>query len=258
MARNRSFIPILALVLGALAGCGDDVFMPEAGEALAVAYVERGEVAWEQLPALHVEDAGGAVRVRPPAPDGYTRTFREPLFHLFDSTGALIRSVGAELTYADEIIAPGAGGTIWTAKRAPYELRQWAQGGSLLRILERATPAFGRAPYVGPWPYVPGDGPRPRLLAVRHDADGRLWTAFRIRRPGADIRVIDDRTLETCCITVLEVLDPANGALLGTATIPFHVYHLLPDEYILAGTTGSAGEPLVVLYRARLTVPTVR
>ncbi len=191
----------------------------------------------------------------PPARDGYTRTFPGPLFHLFGGDGTYLRSVGSSLSFADEIIAAGANGSIWTGKRAPYEIRQWSQDGSLLRVVERVTPSFDRTPYIGPWPYVPGQGPRPRLLAIRQDSAGRLWTAFAVRRQGVDQRTLSEGSLETCCETIIEVFDPVTGALLGTGKVPFYVHHLVDGGYIIAGTTGSNGEPLIVLYRAHLHVP---
>lgn len=191
----------------------------------------------------------------PPRKDSYIKTFEQPLFHLFSATGAHIRSIGTRLSLADGIIAPGADGTVWTAKHAPYELRQWAQDGALLRVFARSTPRFGNAPYLGPWPYVPGERPRARLLAMRQDERDHLWTAFSVKRPDASPNVASTDPIADCCETIIEVLDSATGDLLGTGRVPSHVYDFLADGYILTKASRDQDEPLVGLYRARLTLP---
>jgi hypothetical protein len=191
----------------------------------------------------------------PPTAGDYKKVVDGPLFELFSRDGKYIRSVGATLSLADEIIAAGSGATVWTGKRAPYELKQWSQDGTLLRVFERITPAFDSSPYIGPWPYVPGRGPRARLLDVRQDSDGRLWTAFSVRKGGADLSVLTDSAVKQCCETVIEVLDPQTGTLLGTTRIAHHVFRLLDRGYIVAGASGENGEPLAIIFVGRLTVP---
>jgi hypothetical protein len=187
----------------------------------------------------------------PPTASDYAASFEEPLFHVFDSNGVHIRSVGSTLSLADDIVAPGIGGTIWTGKRSPYEVSQWSQDGTLLRLIARETPRFARQPYIGPWPYVRGDGPRPHLLTVHQDSEGFLWTAARVVKPDWRSAIRDGDDL--CCESLIEVLDPTTGVLVGAVTLPMHVQRILDHGYIAALGEGTNGEPLLVLYRARVT-----
>jgi hypothetical protein len=190
---------------------------------------------------------------RPPDSSEYAKTYAQPLFHVFSSTGAYLRSVGTSLSLADNMIAAGFGGTIWTAKDAPYELKQWSQDGALLRVIQRVTSFFGRSRYLGRWPFIAAQITRPNLANMFQDQEGLLWVAIRVVKPtwNRSMQPFED----FCCETIIEVLDPANGTLFGTARIALPVQRIMEHGYLAGVATGRDGEPLLVLYRAQLTRP---
>lgn len=189
--------------------------------------------------------AGG--RASSTAPN-YAQSFQSPLFHLFDSTGLFVRSAGTMLSHADQLISAGERGTVWTGKRAPYEMKQWSRDGLLLRTIERVTPWFDRTPY-NPFSSDADGRPRSELRRLFQDARGRLWTSVSIAKLPSSRGSV---AAASCCDSLIEVIDPASGALIASARVPHFVNSILEDGYIAATASGIGGEPLLVLYRARL------
>jgi hypothetical protein len=90
-------------------------------------------------------------------------------------------------------------------------------------------------------------------LAVRQDSGGLLWVALKVAKP--DWSKAIEAGDEHCCESLIEVLNPLTGALLGSTRIPLHLQVLMADGYIGAVAEGEGGEPLLVLYRAQLAGP---
>jgi hypothetical protein len=188
-----------------------------------------------------------------PDPSRPLETFAEPLFHVFGANGALLRSVDTVLSTADDLIAPGAAGTVWTGKLAPYQLKQWAQDGRLLRTINRVTPFFDTRPYEFASGWFTARGPQPILADVYQDPRGFLWVGVVIPKP--NWKETTKAGQYFCCESLVEVLDPMTGALIASARIPLMPHRIMDDGYLAAVTTGPDDEPLLVLYRARLNIP---
>jgi hypothetical protein len=218
-----------------------------ASRSLRVAVLTDGKVAGLNRPPTSSTRVLGSL----PTPADYARTFAEPLFRVFSPTGSLLRPVGTTLAVADQIITAGTAGTVWTAKKAPYEIKQWAQDGTLLRAINRVTPFFDGSAWAGPYRSSDG-GDATNVVVIRQDSRGRLWTVIGVAKHNWKEL---ERAGKYCCESIVEILDPLTGELLASARIAAQVRFLMDDGYLGAIADGPSGEPLLVLYRARLTLP---
>jgi hypothetical protein len=168
-----------------------------------------------------------------------------PLFRLHDTTGAELRGIGSAAVDADAVLFAGKGGTIWTARFAPYELKQWSQTGELLRVVDRPMAGFGGQQFLG------DSAIQPQLIAARQDDAGLIWVAYlsSARKPGCQ------QVAARCWDSTVDVLDPDTGELIAKARIPILASALLDHGYVSALLDLSADRRIAVVYRGRLTRP---
>ncbi len=79
--------------------------------------------------------------------------------------------------------------------------------------------------------------------------------AYLVAEADAEKAVERGGRLQDCCYTVIEVLDPNTGALLGTGKVAPAIMWILEGGYLVGWDTGPDDEWLAPLYRARLVVP---
>ena len=144
---------------------------------------------------------------------------------LITATGAIERefpgdSVSQSIHSPRRVIrAPD--GSWWTMPmQFRYRLEHWDTTGVLLGVIERTPKWF--PPYTRAYSPSPDHAPSPMLMDAWFDAAGRLWVlgkaadpkwAAGLTTPRDSASSIEDADL--VYDTVLEVLDPASGALLA-------------------------------------------
>ena len=168
-----------------------------------------------------------------------------PLFRLHDTTGAELRGIGSAAVDADAVLFAGKGGTMWTARFAPYELKQWSQAGELLRLVNRPMPGFGGQQFLG------DSAIQPRLIDARQDDAGLIWVAYlsSTRKPGCQ------QAAARCWDSTVDVLDPDRGELIAKGRLPILVSALLDHGYVSALVDPASDRRIAVVYRGRLTRP---
>jgi hypothetical protein len=170
-----------------------------------------------------------------------------PLFRLHDTTGAELRGIGSAAVDADAVLFAGKGGTMWTARFAPYELKQWSQTGELLRVVDRPMAGFGGQQFLD----GAGATVQPQLIAARQDEAGLLWVVYLRSMRKADCRDVAAR----CWDSTVDVLDPDTGELIATGRIAILASQLLDHGYVSAFLDLSPDRRVAVIYRGRLTHP---
>lgn len=170
-----------------------------------------------------------------------------PLIRLYDSTGARLRTIGSAAVDADAVLFAGKDRTMWTARFAPYELKQWSQSGELLRVVERPMSGFGGQQFLG----GAGGYVQPQLIAARQDEDGLLWVAYLSSMRKTGCRDVAAR----CWDSAVDVVDPDTGELIATGRLPILVSALLDHRYVSAFVDLSPDRRVAVIYRGRLTRP---
>jgi len=168
-----------------------------------------------------------------------------PLFRLHDTTGAELRGIGSATVDADAVLFAGKGGTMWTARFAPYELKQWSQTGELLRVVNRPMAGFGGQQFLG------DSAIQPRLIDAHQDNAGLIWVAYlsSVRKPGCQ------QVAARCWDSTVDVLDPDTGELITKGRLPILASALLDHGYVSALLDPATDRRIAVVYRGRLTRP---
>ena len=158
--------------------------------------------------------------------------------HLIDETGAAIRSfdglVGGfglpgSRRKLDRVLANTPDGRLWSAHKTQYRIDLWnPRQGTILQTLVRQAEWFQPHEVVGR--SIPERPDQPRILGIELDGQGRIWVLIRVasdrwaegfRKVGADEHpelgpyLLDD--INVAYDTVLEVIDPGSGSVVGTA-----------------------------------------
>lgn len=137
-------------------------------------------------------------------------------FHLFGENGERLSSFGggASVYRSDQrqaltrtLAASQSPGTLWAAYMSEYRIEKWDMTREMrLSTIERKPAWFV--------PSTSSDGPRGRLVDVREDEAGRLWTLISVPTSEREIRIADGGRVNEHVDTRVEVLDPDAGELL--------------------------------------------
>jgi hypothetical protein len=170
------------------------------------------------------------------------------------------------------------GGGIWSGAMHQYVVERHDMNGVLQRRIVR------KAEFFPPWPSEPGSGhgahgefamesavtnemirrevSKTRLIGVREDDDGLIWTQVYHQDPGNPIppnadfmaeMMSESMALEKHLVTTVEVIDPRRGALLARAALPGVVRPLGSDLFaeIMIGADGDRSIKVIRLRLAR-------
>ncbi|CAN5855410.1 hypothetical protein BH23GEM9_BH23GEM9_18590 [soil metagenome] len=188
--------------------------------------------------------------------------------HVIDTRdGSIIRSFGPRQPpdappqrASRRLAASRMSGSFWAARLTEYVIERWDTSGRLLLQLKRTVSWF--PPNVEPR----GDGPpSPAITAIWEDERGPIWVMIvvadqnwqrnhdRLRRmqtgPEVLIQPADQHGLGD---TVLEVIDPATGALLASRRLD-PAFFSRAGGLLFRYTEGVHGTPSYELFRPRLT-----
>jgi hypothetical protein len=140
-------------------------------------------------------------------------------------------------------LARSGASELWAGFLHRYRLERWTLEGEHRLTVVREAPWF--EPYTRVTP-VPGEPPRPILMAMREDAEGRLWTLVRVADPEweraevlpADTAVLRRNPMAAHDLaevydTMVEVFDGRCGTLLHSQRFPGLLVGFLDDSHIL-------------------------
>ncbi len=155
---------------------------------------------------------------------------------------------------------------VWAGFLQRYRIERWTLEGRRERTLVREAPWF--EPYTRVRP-GPGEPPRPTLMALREDAEGRLWTLVRVADPAwerATVYPVDtalarrnptaQHDLAELYDTVVEVFDGRCGTLLLSERVPMLLAGFLDDDHLLEWRVrGVAAPPRLGVWRVEPNLP---
>lgn len=156
---------------------------------------------------------------------------RGPVVRGFDDRGASV-GFGDTLDLTDPLVSAGArrvltrapdGRSFWSGYVDRYALERWSNDGVRLQTIERAVSWF--PPGTGTYMPTPDEAPPATMVGACEDEEGRLWVAVAVPaeqwRSGIVSSGIREGTgyefgdRNTVFDTVVEVLDPSTGEVLG-------------------------------------------
>ena len=242
------------------AGPGDSLWIQDTGNqrvsvlggdgSVVRAFPLRGEVA-----AIMAAGPGTVLVAGTMLPEGTTKEDVEdgswPYLHVIDRHGAVLRSFlprDAALGGLGHRIVAAAGDRVWVATMHRPTLEEWSLEGERLRTIDRDVDWFP------PWDSTDVQQLRfrPRVADLGIDAEGRLWVKTYVpladrqtARSAADY----DRVLDT----ILEVVDPATGALLAQRRFDeAHLKRVAGRDLWATARQDSSGYVMVDVWRARV------
>lgn len=192
--------------------------------------------------------------------------------HLMDAAGSVAASLGSDEPAlrpggAPDVrrIARAGADALWSGELTRYAVERWTLDGRRTAAFVREAPWF--APYTSTR-WTPAEPPHPMLMAVRQDAQGRLWTLVRVADPawGQARPVMADSVLAARAPlllydlndlydAVVEVIDPACGTLLHAQRFPVLLGGFLDDEHLLEWHLSGAAPPRLGVWRAGHNLP---
>lgn len=243
-----------------VAGPGDSLWILDTGNQRVSVLAGDGSVA--RAFALRGEFAGIMPAGREHAlvagtmlPEGTTKEDVEdgswPYLHVIDRHGAVLRSFlprDASLGGMGAKIVAAAGDRVWVATMHRPTLEEWSLEGERLRTIDRELDWFA------PWDSTDVQRLRfrPRVAGLGIDAEGRLWVKTYVPlldRQTARSPTDYDRIMDT----ILEVVDPATGALLAQRRFDEASIRRVGGRDLWAtARQDSSGYVLIDVWRARL------
>jgi hypothetical protein len=184
--------------------------------------------------------------------------------HLLAPDGAVVRSFGADVP--EDVpgrsmdlrkLARAGDDAVWAGHLTRYRIERWSLGGARQAALVREVPWF---PAYTSMRWVPGEAPHPILMALREDAEGRLWSVVRV----ADARLRDARPVvadsarrdpaapydpEELYDTMVEVIDPTCGRVLLSRRFPGLLAGFLGGDRMISWSDRPGGHPRVTVWR---------
>jgi hypothetical protein len=196
------------------------------------------------------------------------------LVHMVDTAGGIVRSIaphpgGFRFDLPGETyfrsLAPTTRGSFWVAGRTRYQLDEYSAAGDLLRTFERAVDWFP-AHTAGDARLDPKRPKQPRLIGIREDERGRIWTVTRTASVNWS-RVLKPRqgvvspmeqsysfeSLDQLYDTVVEVIDGRTGQLLASRTFDAALGHFIGGSKVVSYGENANGDALVHVWSLQLT-----
>ncbi|TVP78644.1 MAG: hypothetical protein EA352_01760 [Gemmatimonadales bacterium] len=251
--------------LGILVGPEDSAFVfHRAGMSVYDAHGEpvRDEPAPTSLQGPILLESGAFVnQASPTAASRQQSEVGGPTIHVHEPGADQPRSFGPE-TVAGHMgapavphhaIAPSGGNSFWMAPRAPYRVERWSAGGELEFVLEREAAHHPRAD--DPIQRDASGQPVttfPYLSAVGEDAEGRLWTAVIHELEEGEAREGESPRSGRSYDSIVEVLDPGTGELLGSARLPGSVTTISRSGHLVAAWEGPNSEQFLRVWQPTL------
>ncbi|HEX9886278.1 MAG TPA: hypothetical protein VGA70_07305 [Longimicrobiales bacterium] len=157
-------------------------------------------------------------------------------------------------------LARSTSGGFWAAHGYDYVVEFWSEEGELVRRLERRPPWFlGES---GPSLGTPWNPPFPRIMSILEDSAGLLWIMALVpdpqwREAWRGITVVEGVELEFgpadvhLFDTAIDILDPASGTLVFSASLDAAGFGFLGDG-VIAAYGGTPQQPLVEVWQLTL------
>jgi hypothetical protein len=200
------------------------------------------------------------------------------LAHTVDWNGGIVKSFAStdagfrfdlDRSVYFRSFARSADGGIWIAPSTSYSLELWTPAGSLRRVLVRNANWFRDHLGTDGGLPTPDHPPAPRLLAVRTDAQGRIWTLTRIAATGwrealrATVQrngrttheIVDwDRAFDS----IVEVISPDDAAVLSSTRFSEPLSHFVGEDGVVMITADRDGFTTVQSWQLRFNDSTRR
>jgi hypothetical protein len=156
---------------------------------------------------------------------------------------------------ASQRVVGAAKSGVWAGRPDRYELEYWTVDGRLLGFLDREVDFFPDRAVEGAVS-VQRERPSPWLRDIFVDSSGLVWTQIRVAdmrwRPGVPYSYSHlDRHYDT----IVEVIDPEDGELLGSERLTGFGHGFTNDGLIITHREGDSGAIVVDVFRATLTQP---
>jgi hypothetical protein len=192
------------------------------------------------------------------------------LIHVLDGDGEIRLSFGGDASKIENadpwttvrVISLSRQG-VWSARVNEYSIELWDLQGHQIQSLRREGNWF--SPWSGYDPSEPiRKRPRPQVTQILEDQSGFLWVAVLVAdskwKPivdaggGSEVRV-GDVDLNEVWDTIIEVLDPRAGRLLGATRLDQQVIGFLSNNpnAIYTRRSNEDGIPLVDIWNINLT-----
>ncbi len=184
-----------------------------------------------------------------------------PIIHVYGESAGEARSFGpvtvdglreGTAVSPPHVHAPSRGDAFWIAPRAPYRLERWNRQGSIELVLERSAAHHPATDYQVRYDEGRVVATYPFLSAIAEDSEGRVWTAVVDQVSG---RPEDPPNDAPRFESVLEVLDPTDGRLLGTARVPGIVRTISPHGHIVSSSVGDSGIQRLMVFHGEVRQP---
>jgi hypothetical protein len=197
------------------------------------------------------------------------------LYHLFDSKGGHVRTIGAPALKVDprqpfdlfRKTGAAGGDRFWSAGEFyQYRIEQWSSDGRLQRVLTPRSRWF--APYQLPAGRAPGrvsptEPALPDIWALWTDDAGRIWVAARVADPnaangfGPPVAVEGGQQFpiaapERIWNTVVEVIDPVHARVITRTTFPWAVHGWVAGNRVFGIRQTEDGGPILDVWQLTL------
>jgi hypothetical protein len=180
--------------------------------------------------------------------------------HVLSRNGNLLRSFGSEVPTARpdrpfelrRQIGWAGGNLVWSAHSSRYQLELWDIDGTLRKTLIR------EASWFQPWTSYDQAYSSPRVLAVRQDSQGLLWTVLQIPDKNANLSQLVAGLASNNLLfhTLIEVIDPNSGTLIASRQFPNLYTSGFWSGSLLSSASVDAGDiPYVDIWQVTLRRP---
>jgi hypothetical protein len=188
--------------------------------------------------------------------------------HLVSEDGEILASFGSDPPIEDlrtphrRRLSVTPRETAWSSSTTEYRLEEWTWEGLRLRSLVRSATWFRRD---GGRQLSPDGVPNAGVRAIREDREGRLWVVALV--PGTNWEsgvgpweeqltgeiVTGITNMERAFDTIIEVIDPGSGRLLGTQRLSVPVQGFVDDGRVYAIEITPIGDYRISVWKLELT-----